>query len=1263
MLLKEQDPLFEKYKVNTKPINYAILNNDYYKRFVRQTDLYCEQAYWKATSVPALDPSHSSTNVILKVPKELLHLSKKEPLHTLSTEHTQEEALVLRDIVEHVKANYPQDPLLESAFRYTKVIQDLLSHISRSCPSINNCGPQLIEVIPRKKDKQVRFAESLTSKENTKPVSTSNIVSNKRVLHSTGVRLSTSASGSQPSGNTKNDRILQTPSSNSKNKVEAHPRNVKSSLNKRNGTVKVTGSASVQKSKKQDDSDSVCVNSNDCMSSDNVCVSNAVNVVKSRAKPKKNKPKKDIWKPTGKVFTQIGYIWRPTGRTFTIVGNACPLTRITTTNEVPSRKPIVLDSESPKPVVKLVYSRKPRKNKNTESVSKTKVLKPMLSKSSSGIWTPLADLPQKSLTVEFHAPEVISSYSEAVAPNMRFQLDHLPQLQLHPRCTITNPDNKFSGHTSKGTKDHSHLRINRLLLTDTVSTHDYQLMNKAYSVTMRCLPTSVEPKNNKESLTQACWIEAMQENPSEFERLETTILQSPRASHKPTKYALDTLKEYGLMKSCDPVISQGDEVPNWMRIKKVNAVDPSHIVGYVERIMSSTTLFRSITSSILNTQNTQGTLNSGSELLWIDALVGILAVPDLKICENRCSREQSIHAGEDSSVAHSAAYVHKSKAEIQLHFQIENKIREAGQRILPLPPRKRSPKKAKQKTAELETISEADLTKAEQLKIITKRKPHSKTVTSSHSSGSLGADEGNWCLSARGSRCQPDHNSEADISHGNQKDTDEDDSSISSSDEENSDNDVEGTNVEGAKMDEEATYEEDQGTEEVKDTNTDLDGRDKVMTDVEDTHVTQQFRLHPNGQQQSFISIMEPSFTAQINRPPTPYPLDIQTQQPPIMTPATTTSSLLQNLPNFASLFGFDNRLKALEDNFSELRQTNQYAEALSSIPSTVEQYLANKMQEAKIIKEQVKKEVSKIIPKVEKLVTDQLESEVLVRSSKEANTSHAVAANLSELELKKILIDKMEANNSINSRRKLCTLTTDASLKHRNQDFSKQSSKMNKSDRRVQHLPDWFHKTYKNLTFLLIIAMEYRRQFSNAFATLRNQLGTSNSKRQIIAVTKRGVEDLQTLVFESYQKETNLKKPDTKKDKKKQMMLIGDELPQVQRWLFKMVVEVPDFRYSDTTHLSRSVEVLKLKKFQERCNIKAFQEWYEHVGPEVASPQDGKVTRWRRDCAWLMISRCSRSLCQIQVQGTSSIQEVNDHYNIFTRESQEYELKTKDKA
>ncbi|GJW46442.1 hypothetical protein Tco_0078088 [Tanacetum coccineum] len=56
------------------------------------------------------------------------------------------------------------------------------------------------------------------------------------------------------------------------------------------------------------------------------------------------------------------------------------------------------------------------------------------------------------------------------------------------------------------------------------------------------------------------------------------------------------------------------------------------------------------------------------------------------------------------------------------------------------------------------------------------------------------------------------------------------------------------------------------------------------------------------------------------------------------------------------------------------------------------------------------------------------------------------------------------------------------------------------------------------------------------------------------------------------------------------------------------------DFRYSDTARLSRSVEVLKLKNFKKDATLKpsksSNQEWYEHVGPEVASSQDGKVSR-----------------------------------------------------
>nr|GFA05673.1 hypothetical protein [Tanacetum cinerariifolium] len=65
-------------------------------------------------------------------------------------------------------------------------------------------------------------------------------------------------------------------------------------------------------------------------------------------------------------------------------------------------------------------------------------------------------------------------------------------------------------------------------------------------------------------------------------------------------------------------------------------------------------------------------------------------------------------------------------------------------------------------------------------------------------------------------------------------------------------------------------------------------------------------------------------------------------------------------------------------------------------------------------IKDQVKVQVSKILPRIEQAVNEQLEAEVLTRSSHSSRTSYAVAADLSEMELKKILVEKMEGNKSI---------------------------------------------------------------------------------------------------------------------------------------------------------------------------------------------------------------------------------------------------------
>nr|GEV54101.1 ribonuclease H [Tanacetum cinerariifolium] len=84
-----------------------------------------------------------------------------------------------------------------------------------------------------------------------------------------------------------------------------------------------------------------------------------------------------------------------------------------------------------------------------------------------------------------------------------------------------------------------------------------------------------------------------------------------------------------------------------------------------------------------------------------------------------------------------------------------------------------------------------------------------------------------------------------------------------------------------------------------------------------------------------------------------------------------------------------------------------------------VERYMDQRMNEAvKIIKEQVKEQVkvqvSKILPKIKKTVNEKLKAKVLTRSSNSSKTSYVVGADRFEMELKKILIEKMESNKSI---------------------------------------------------------------------------------------------------------------------------------------------------------------------------------------------------------------------------------------------------------
>ncbi|GJX72983.1 hypothetical protein Tco_0311578 [Tanacetum coccineum] len=247
----------------------------------------------------------------------------------------------------------------------------------------------------------------------------------------------------------------------------------------------------------------------------------------------------------------------------------------------------------------------------------------------------------------------------------------------------------------------------------------------------------------------------------------------------------------------------------------------------------------------------------------------------------------------------------------------------------------------------------------------------------------------------------------------------------------NNDDEIQGANVAGKEMDEDETNAEGEENELYMDVNVNLKGRDVEMTDAQQTNVqtTQVLEdthviitpVNPKGQQQSssvssgFVSnmlnprpntgidsIFNTEATSLVDVPVTTIaepPLVFATTLPPPPTPLITHM--------------FDHRLKILETDFFEFKQINQFAKAVSSIPSIVDGYLANQMNKAvktavQLQSNRLRNEaqaenedfLNKLDDNIKKIIKDQ--------------TSLAIAANLSELELKKILIEKMESNKSI---------------------------------------------------------------------------------------------------------------------------------------------------------------------------------------------------------------------------------------------------------
>nr|GEW20270.1 hypothetical protein [Tanacetum cinerariifolium] len=163
-------------------------------------------------------------------------LKNNRDAHKVYIEKTIEYADTLRRFVKRARTLYLSEPLLESACMFTKHVHELLDYASQTCPNSPKTSEKLVDVQLTNKHKRVRFAKPVTSSNNI-PMQTDSFKtkdSNKPLLKSTGVKPTTIASRSKPSGNTKNNRISRPPHSNQKNKVEDNSMIVKSCLTKTN---------------------------------------------------------------------------------------------------------------------------------------------------------------------------------------------------------------------------------------------------------------------------------------------------------------------------------------------------------------------------------------------------------------------------------------------------------------------------------------------------------------------------------------------------------------------------------------------------------------------------------------------------------------------------------------------------------------------------------------------------------------------------------------------------------------------------------------------------------------------------------------------------------------------------------------------------------------------------------------------------------------------------------------------------------------------
>nr|GEU79559.1 hypothetical protein [Tanacetum cinerariifolium] len=175
MLQKQKDPMMSEKKVNTKPVNYAALNQlsqDFKTRFVPQTELSAEQVFWSYNSMNSKEPNLSTRPTQVEVPKELPKVSmvnsslKKLKFHLASFDVVVKERTTAIAITEgtwgfkHTKAC-----LRDEIIPFVKALKDLFNSFDQflidELSEVQNVFNQIEQTVEQHRVKKNIFQDKM----------------------------------------------------------------------------------------------------------------------------------------------------------------------------------------------------------------------------------------------------------------------------------------------------------------------------------------------------------------------------------------------------------------------------------------------------------------------------------------------------------------------------------------------------------------------------------------------------------------------------------------------------------------------------------------------------------------------------------------------------------------------------------------------------------------------------------------------------------------------------------------------------------------------------------------------------------------------------------------------------------------------------------------------------------------------------------------------------------------------------------------------